>query len=95
MVIDRVGGIDPLKNVQNSQKTYNKADTNVTSDSINVSSEAKLMAEAYRLEEIASATPDVRLDRIAEVREKIKNPNYLNDAVIAVVADRLMEDLGI
>ncbi|MGL4981438.1 MAG: flagellar biosynthesis anti-sigma factor FlgM [Treponemataceae bacterium] len=95
MVIDRLAGIDPLKNVQSSQKPYNKTTNSVESDSISVSSEAKLMAEAYRLNEVAAATPDVRLDRIAEVREKIKDPNYITDTVLNDVADRIMNQFGI
>ena len=43
--------------------------------------------------ETVKAAPDVREDRIAEVKAKLQDPNYINDAVVNSVADRLMDDL--
>ena len=57
--------------------------------------EAKEMAEAYYLEKVANETPDVRADRVAEVKEKLKDPNYLNDVVIKSAADKFLSALGI
>ncbi len=95
MVIERLGGIDPLKNVQSSQKTLNKAPVKVKEDTVCVSAEAKEMAEAYYLSEVASSTPDVRSDLISQVKEKIKDPSYINSTVIASVADKFMESMGL
>ena len=65
------------------------------SDSISVSKEAEKMAEAYYLDKVAAETPDVRADRIAEVREKIKDPSYLNDSVFGSAADKFLTALGL
>ena len=94
MVIDRLGGIDPLKNLQNTQKTYKTQMPN-NADSINLSNEARELAEEYYVSEIAAQTPDVRADKIAAIKEKIKDPAYINNAVINVVADRIMDAYGI
>jgi negative regulator of flagellin synthesis FlgM len=94
MMIDRLGGIDPLKNVQNTQKTHRSGDVS-RPDSISVSSEAKELAEAYQAMEAANAAPDVRSDRVAEVMQKIKDPSYINKSVVDLVADRLMDVYGI
>ena len=64
-------------------------------DSISVSAEAKEMAEAYYLEKVANETPDVRADRVAAVKEKLKDPNYLNDAVIKSAADKFLSAIGL
>ena len=57
--------------------------------------EAKEMAEAYYLEKVANETPDVRADRVAAVKEKLKDPNYLNDAVIKSAADKFLSAIGL
>lgn len=95
MVIDRLRGTDPLSNLQNTQKSQYKGGVKPAPDSINISDEAKEMAEAYYASEVAASTPDVRADRIAEVKEKIKNPAYINQAVLNTVADRIMDAFGI
>jgi negative regulator of flagellin synthesis FlgM len=95
MTIERLGGIDPLKNVQNTHKPASKASVSTEPDSIIVSAEAKEMAEAYYLSEVSSSTPDVRADRIAQVKEKIKDPGYINATVIDSVANRILDSYGL
>ncbi len=95
MIIDRLGGIDPLKNVQNTQKAAQKSAYVQGRDSITVSAEAQEMAEAYYASEVAAQTPDVRMDKIAEIKEKIKDPNYITSAMVDVAAERFMDSLGI
>jgi negative regulator of flagellin synthesis FlgM len=94
MMIDRLGGIDPLKNVQNTQKAH-RAGGSSRPDSISVSSEAKELAEAYKAMEAANAAPDVRSERVAEVMQKMKDPSYINKSVVDLVADRLMDVYGL
>jgi len=94
MMIDRLGGIDPLKNVQNTQKAH-RAGGNARSDSISVSDKAKELSEVYQAMETANTAPDVRSERVAEVMEKIKDPAYINKSVVDLVADRLMDVYGL
>ncbi|MBQ9631235.1 MAG: flagellar biosynthesis anti-sigma factor FlgM [Treponema sp.] len=65
------------------------------SDSISVSAQAKEMAALYYMKEVASVTPDVRTERVAEVKELIKDPAYINSAVLSSAAERLMANFGI
>lgn len=94
MTIDRLGGIDPLKNISNTQKSHRVSGAS-PSDSISVSSEAKELSEAFFAMEAAKASPDVRADKVAEVMEKIKNPSYINDTVVNIVAERMMDVFGV
>lgn len=94
-MIDKIGGINPLNNVQNLRKADNAAKVSKSSDSIEISKEAVEMAEAYYLEKVAAETPDVRADKIAEVRAKLQDPNYLNNAVFNSAADSFLTSLGI
>lgn len=94
MMIDRLGGIDPLKNVQSTQKP-GRVNGTAKTDSISVSPEAKELAEVYSAMDTAKSSPDVRADRVAEVMQKIKDPSYVNKTVVDIVADRLMDVYGI
>ncbi len=51
MMIERLGGLDPLKNVQNTQKTHSRVETSFHADSISVSAEriTRKVREPYRL----------------------------------------------
>lgn len=95
MMINGIGGINPLSNVQKTERTNNTEKTTFAADSVSISKEAKEMADVYYLKQVASETPDVRMDRIAEVKAKLQNPNYLNDAVIASTADKILESFGL
>lgn len=92
MMIDKIGGISPLNNLQKTRQTESVKRADVGSDSISVSAEAR---EMYFLNQVAAETPDVRADKVAAIKEKIKDPSYLNDAVIMATADRIIEAYGI
>lgn len=95
MMINGVNSINPLNNVQDVRKTEKTAKPVSESDSISVSKEAQEMAEAYYLDKVASETPDVRADRVAEVKAKLKDPSYLSNAVINSAADKFLSALGL
>ena len=92
MTIDRIGSIDPI---QPGRKPGQASQVNERSraDSINISSEAQEKAEFFRTRELAASAPDIRADRIAELREKINDPSYINDRVLNATADRIIDVL--
>ena len=94
-MINGVNNVTQLNNVQNIRKTDNSAKVKAESDSISVSKEAVEMAEAYSMDKVAADTPDVRADRIAEVKAKIKDPSYLSNAIIQSTAEKLMPSYGL
>ena len=94
-MINGVNNVTQVTNVQNLRKTESSAKVDRDVDSISVSAEAKEMAEVYYMEKVANETPDVRADRVAEVKEKLKDPNYLNDAVIKSAADKFLSAIGL
>ena len=53
MIIDKLGGINPLNNVQSSQRVSARSSVSFGSDSISVSAEAQELAEALYLSEVA------------------------------------------
>ncbi len=94
-MINSVTNVTQVNNVQNLRKTEATSKVVRESDSISISQEAKDMAEALYMEKVANETPNVRADRIAEVKEKIKDPNYLNNAVINSAADKFLSAIGL
>ena len=44
---------------------------------------------------LVHSAPDIRLDKINEIKEKLKDPNYINSTVINSVAEKIMDDFGI
>jgi negative regulator of flagellin synthesis FlgM len=94
MTIDRIGSIDPTppgkKPGRGSQVSPNEK-----TDSIAFSQEAVKKGDLYHAMELALSAPDVRLDRIAELKEKINDPSYLNEALLKATADKIMDAFGL
>jgi negative regulator of flagellin synthesis FlgM len=59
-------------------------------DTINLSTEAKEKAELYQVLELIKSAPELDEARIAELRQKIDDPSYLNDRVINATADKIL-----
>ncbi len=61
-------------------------------DRIDLSTDARL---ATRMADEARQTPDVRQDRIAEIRARIESGELDSEEVRGVIADRLLDQFGI
>lgn len=94
MLIDKINSISPVNLTQNTKPLNETSATTSQSDSISISQRARDKALEYYMNEVAAQTPDVRADRVAEVKAKIADPNYLNDAVIASTAEKIMSAYG-
>ena len=94
MTIDPVGPVDPVPNPKKAPKA-DRPNFVDGKDSVQLSDEAKSMAELYRAKELATNSPEVRADRIAEVKAKLQDPSYISEKVIDELADRLMESFGL
>jgi len=92
MTIDRIGSIDPIQPGKKPGRASQVNESN-RADSINISSQAQEKAELLRIQEMAAAAPDIRADRVAELKEKINDPSYINDKVMNATADKLIDAL--
>jgi negative regulator of flagellin synthesis FlgM len=90
MTIDRIGPLDPIAKYNKTERTVRSAD-GLGKDSIDVSDEAKSKGEMLRVLESVRLAPDIREDRVAEVKRKLENPNYINDKVVESVAESVMQ----
>lgn len=94
MAIDRLGPVDPVAKYTKAGKPP-KVTKQAPADSVNVSEEARRSAMLQQITETVRSAPDVRMDRIEEVRAKLQDPNYINDTVTEATADRLLDLFGL
>lgn len=94
MTIDRMGSLDPLKNMGKAEKPVKPVRTD-RSDSIELSAEAKSQAELLTAREIARSAPEVRMDRVNEIKVKLQDPNYLNNAILESTAEGILKSFGL
>ena len=91
-MIDRLNPIDPLQNPKKPDGSR-KVEKGSRGDSIAVSSEAVEKGELFRVIELAKAAPDVRAEKVAELKAKIDDPAYLDERVLSATADRILDQL--
>lgn len=93
-MIGKIPEVNQLNQLYGSKRSDRIAAPSYTPDTISVSDEAKAMAEMVRMNQIASETPDVREDFVEQLKAKIQDPNYLNEATLAATADRILSAYG-
>jgi len=94
MSIDKIGQV----NGYNGYTKVNKINSNKNigqSDSVSISNEAIDAAENKRIFEMVMSAPDVRRDKVEEMKEKLKNPNYINDTILKKTSEKIMDVFGI
>jgi negative regulator of flagellin synthesis FlgM len=94
MTIDRIGPPEPVPPGKKPGRSDRVRESGPT-DSISLSPEAREKSELYRTIETVAAAPDIRMDRIAELKEKINDPAYLNEVIINATADKIMDAFGL
>jgi negative regulator of flagellin synthesis FlgM len=94
MTIDRIGSIDPI---QPGKKPGRVSQVNQPSktDSVDISPEAVEKNELYSAMGLAFSAPDIRADRVAELKQKINDPSYINERIINATADKIMDAFGL
>jgi len=94
MTVERIGPLDPTSNVKKSEKP-SRLKTKSDVDSINVSQEARSKAEVLKATEAARSAPDIRMDRVEEMKRKLQDPSYPSQEIIEKVADEVLKAFGI
>ncbi|KPJ89956.1 MAG: hypothetical protein AMS17_00055 [Spirochaetes bacterium DG_61] len=99
MTIDRIGPLNKILASGNEIKVKKTGKTSA-SDRVELSAEAKKMAEYSQVEAKVRAASDVREEltpqRIKELRDKLENPDaYLTKEVAEKIAEKVAESFGI
>ena len=90
MTIDKLGPIESISKYNKTEKV-SRPEKKDASDSISFSEEAKSKGEIYKATEEAKMAPEVRMDRVEEVRKKLQDPAYIDDKVVESVAESVMD----
>lgn len=93
MMIEKLNVTNPISNIQKTTKIEDFSSVN-SSDSVTLSKEAEKLAELHFATEVVKATSDVRAEKVAEMKLKFADPNYIN-SVIDGLADKIMEAYGL
>ena len=93
MTIERLGPVDPVQRYSQTERTQRAAKPE--NDSVDFSDEARIKAEVFHIAEKVRKTPDVRADRVEEVKRKLEDPNYIDDIVVEHVAEQIMDMFSI
>jgi hypothetical protein len=99
MTIDKIGPLNKILKTQ-SDVSITKSKGASKKDRVELSPEAKRMAELSQVEAKAKEAPDVRAEltpqRIKELRDKLENPDaYLTKEVAEKIAEKVAESFGI
>jgi negative regulator of flagellin synthesis FlgM len=90
MTINRIGHVEPIPSGKKPGRNEQVGGTDRI-DTINLSAEAMEKAEKYQVIELIKAAPELDDSRIAELRQKINDPSYLNEKVINATADKILD----
>lgn len=89
MTVDRIGHVEPISPGKRPGRNEQVGGNN-KADTINLSSEAMEKAERYQVLELIKSAPDLDEARIAELRQKIDDPAYINDRVVNATAENIL-----
>jgi negative regulator of flagellin synthesis FlgM len=86
-----VGGIGPIYNQPTSRAPKESQPTSASSeDQVQISSEAKLLSDVNLM---LTKIPDIREDKVAEVRQLIDQGQYETPDKLDVAVDRLLGEM--
>jgi len=94
MVIEKIGNINNIAEPKKNKAVSDKRNE-IRSDSIQISNEGKIAAENAKNAQIIRETPDIRADRVKDIKMRIDNGSYnFNDnKILEMVADRIVDFL--
>ncbi|MHC4663901.1 MAG: flagellar biosynthesis anti-sigma factor FlgM [Planctomycetota bacterium] len=93
------GSIEPRKRIERAQKADKASEVSSTrpGDKVELSSQAQAPDKATyveRLREMLKEIPEVRAERLAEIRKEIEAGTYETDERINGAIDRLLDELA-
>ena len=89
MTVNRIGHVEPILSGKKPGRNE-QVGGNERADTISLSAQAKEQTEKYQVLELIKATPELDEARIAELRQKIEDPSYINERVINATADKIV-----
>ena len=89
MTVNKIGHLEPVSPGKKPGRNEPVGGNN-RADTINLSDDALKKAEMYQVIELIKSAPELDEARIVELRQKIDDPNYLNEKVISATANNIL-----
>jgi negative regulator of flagellin synthesis FlgM len=93
MKVQGLNGVEPVQTLRKTAGLEKSAEGIAPESTVSISKTAVNREEFLRALEIVKAAeaPDVRADRVAELKAKINDPAYINESIIKLTADRVVD----
>jgi negative regulator of flagellin synthesis FlgM len=93
MKIQGLNGVEQVQNLKKSAGIEKPAGNAQAEPTVHISKTAANREDFLHALEIVKAadTPDIRADRVAELKAKINDPAYINESLIKLTADRVVD----
>jgi negative regulator of flagellin synthesis FlgM len=89
MTVNRIGHVEPILSGKKPGRSE-QVGGNDKADTINLSAQATGQAERYQVLELIKSAPELDEARIAELRQKIDDPSYINDRIVNATAEKIL-----
>ncbi|MDR2445587.1 MAG: flagellar biosynthesis anti-sigma factor FlgM [Spirochaetaceae bacterium] len=93
MTIGRTGPIEQTRPLNDGGRVTTAGKVAKPDVTVTISKEALKKADWLNAIEIVSAVPDVRADRVAELKAKIDDPAYINETLLNGTVDKIIDIL--
>ena len=96
MVIDKVGNINNIYETKKAKNVQKAGEVSTGNDSVEISTEGLKAIEEARYTQMVKQAPDVRAERVREIKAQIDAGTYdkdLYDKVVSMVADKILASL--
>jgi negative regulator of flagellin synthesis FlgM len=93
MVIDKVGNINNIYETKKTKNVQRVDGVSTSNDSVEISTEGLRAIEEARYTQMVKQAPDIRSDRVREIKAQIDAGTYdkdLDDKVVSMVADKIL-----
>jgi negative regulator of flagellin synthesis FlgM len=96
MEIHGIHGPQPVNGPQGVQPSNptTAADQVQAPDQLEISQEAEMASQAAELVEYVHQLPDIRTDRVDEIRAAIEAGTYETEERLDIAVDRLLDEIG-
>ncbi|HEX3018664.1 MAG TPA: flagellar biosynthesis anti-sigma factor FlgM [Chitinispirillaceae bacterium] len=88
-----------LRKIENSRKAEKESKNNKLSDRSDISSSAQSLSETKSQHDAIAASitslPEIRNDKISEVRSRIENGYYSSEEFLDKLAEKLLNEFGL
>ena len=86
-------GVSPTNRVESAKATQSTAITNPT-DQVEISPEAEIASQAADLVSQIHELPEIRVDRVDQIREAIDSGTYETEEKMNIAVNRLLDEIG-